>query len=228
MKEILAFILARGGSKRLPGKNIKELNGKPLIQYTIEAGQQTPEITRIIVSTDDPDIAHVARKAGAEVPFPRPASLSDDHASPVDACLYLLDCLEKDEKYIPETILLLQPTSPLRTAQHIQEAFHLYHTQKANSVLSVSSIRDELSTFVTEGNNGMIQLFVKEQNEHTLPAYKLNGAIYIVKTSAFRKERSFFTKDTLPYVMTKEDSVDIDTSFDFSLASLLLKGRSEG
>src|SRR5690606_22892236 len=131
-----AIIPARGGSKGLPGKNVKLLNGKPMIAYTIEAALNSKSISRVIVSTDDIAIAEVAKSYGAEVPFMRPVDLATDDAKSIDVYTYTIKRLEKEEDILIREIIVLQPTSPFRTAQHIDEAIELYLEKKADSVIS--------------------------------------------------------------------------------------------
>ncbi|MDD4287212.1 MAG: acylneuraminate cytidylyltransferase family protein, partial [Candidatus Peribacteraceae bacterium] len=138
--DILGIILARGGSKRLPRKNIASLNGKPLLAYTCEAALGSTLLTRVILSTDDEDIAAIGRQYGVEVPFMRPAHLATDKADSMDVLLYVLQELEKREHYAPSLVVLLQPTSPLRTSAHIDAGIVLLQQTGADSVVSVTEV----------------------------------------------------------------------------------------
>jgi len=227
MDKILAIIPARGGSKGLPGKNTKKINGKPLIEYTIEAAIASKLINRIIVSTDDQEIAEVAIKAGAEVPYLRPEYLARDDSKVIDTCLYVLAKL-KEEDYIPDAVILLQPTSPLRTSIHIKEAVEVFLEKKADSVISVCDSNYSPSLLTKIDSNGILIPVLDSydifNNRQALEkVYKLNGAIYIIKTSLLIKNKSFFGKRTYPYIMPVEASIDIDTYFDFNLAAMLQK-----
>ncbi|WP_394184879.1 acylneuraminate cytidylyltransferase family protein [Metabacillus halosaccharovorans] len=224
---MLGITLARGGSKRLPGKNIKKLNGVPLIEYTIKSAKRSKLITRYMISTDSPEIAEVAINAGAEVPFLRPGYLAEDHSNPIDACLHVLSEYKSKEGYEPEILVLLQPTSPLRTEINIDEAIKLFQYKKADSVLSVCSLEYHTNSIMTMEKQGTITPFTqnkiyKECNTDN-SIYRLNGAIYIVKTSYLKQNKSFYSTKTFPYVMSRNQSIDIDTEFDFQMASLLLR-----
>lgn len=227
-KKILAIIPARGGSKGLPGKNIKPLCGKPLIAYTIEAALNSNKISRVIVSTDDGDIKKTAILFGAEVPFLRPDSLATDTASSSDVFKYTLNRLELEEKNIIDDFVVLQPTSPLRKSIHIDEAINLFQEKKAKAV--VSFCKEQHSIFwhknidkqgklvsIFEGN------FIKNRQEIKTTYYP-NGAIYV-----FNKDYLFktpdFTQDCYAYVMDRKYSVDIDTLDDFLYAEFLLKNN---
>jgi len=226
MAEILAITLARGGSKRLPGKNIKKLDGIPLIEYTIRAAKNSEKITRFLVSTDDQKIANIAKNAGAEVPFLRPSSLSNDNSSPINGCLHALKVLKRREGYQPEIVVLLQPTSPFRTEKHIDEAIHLLNQKNAESVISACPLEHALDTFMSvnkEGKMSPLFPFNQEKESHLSNPVRLNGAIYAVKTSSLIQHQSFHFQRTYPYIMTAEDSIDIDTAFDFEVAAAFIQ-----
>lgn len=222
MDEILAITLARGGSKRLPGKNIKELEGIPLIEYTIRSAKKSKAITRFLVSTDDQKIANIALNAGAEVPFMRPASLSNDHASPIDGCLHALNELKKSEGYEPDIVVLLQPTSPFRTEKHIDETIRLLKQKNAESVISACPLEHALDTFMNVNKEGKISPFIRSNRDeygNFFNLLRVNGAIYAVKTSFLLQHQSFYSQSTYPYTMTARESIDIDTAFDFDVAT---------
>jgi len=226
MEKILAITLARGGSKRLPGKNIKELEGIPLIEYTIRAAKNSKKITRFLVSTDDQKIANIAKNAGAEVPFLRPSSLSNDQASPIDGCLHALKELKKREGYEPDIVVLLQPTSPFRTEKHIDEALHLLKQKNAESVISACPLEHELDTFRCinkEGKMSPIFPFTQDIDSNFSDRVRLNGAIYAIKTATLLQHQSFYTQNTYPYLMKAKESIDIDTAFDFEVATALFQ-----
>lgn len=225
---MIAIIPARGGSKGLPGKNIKLLNGKPLIAYTIEAALNSKNITRVIVSTDDWQIAEVARKCGAEIPFMRPKSLADDTAKSIDVYNYTINRLEGEENAEINEIIVLQPTSPLRTTQHIDEAIKMYLEKNADSVISYCQedhpifwnkyINDE-GKFkeIFEGD------YLKNRQE-IQPTYFPNGAIYIFRTNILLQSR-YYTQKSYAYLMEKKCSVDIDSLEDFEYAEWLMKNH---
>ena len=227
-KKLLGFITARGGSKRLPNKNILELAGKPLIAWTIEAALDSKYIDRVIVSTDDEKIANISQKYGADVPFMRPAELSTDTATSIDVIEHGLNTLaESGDNY--DYITLLQPTSPLRTSRHIDESVNIFLEKNANSVISVTETSHSplWANEIPESGSmkGFLRDDVKNKRSQDLPIYyQLNGAIYISKISSLLNERSFFQKnDVYAYKMERLNSVDIDSKIDFEFASLLIR-----
>jgi CMP-N,N'-diacetyllegionaminic acid synthase len=228
MTNILALIPARGGSKGVPGKNIKTMAGKPLIAWTISAAQDVRSL-RTMVSTDDEDIARISRQYGASVPFMRPADLSTDTAGSVDVVLHALDWLHVNEGFSPEFILLLQPTSPLRTSADIQAAMELQKKKNANAVVSVCPAAHPVSWLIDMQGDGKVMTSPDANRESRRQdanlQYQLNGAMYLVRTSAFYEERKFITQNTFAYVMPPERSIDIDSPWDFYLADLILKDK---
>jgi len=226
---LLAIIPARGGSKRLPGKNIKDFCGKPMIAWSIEAAKECRLISRVIVSTDDDNIAAVARRFGAEVPFMRPKALATDAAKTSDVIRHTLTTLKDKERYTPDYICLLQPTAPLRTAKHITKAVDLMLSRKADACVSVVETRINPYFTNTIGKDGMFHDYIKNTGRKYVAKlksqkiYALNGAIYIIKTDVFLKEQTFEPKKTAAYVMNQEDSVDVDTINDFMIAEFIKK-----
>lgn len=223
---ILALIPARGGSKRLPGKNVRPLGGKPLIVWSIEVAKGIPEICDILVSTDDAAIAEVARRAGALVPWLRPAELATDAAASVDVCLHALDWYESEHGAI-DGLLLLQPTSPFRSRSTVLKGIELFRSHERRPVLGVSpaashpawcfSIRDAtLHPFVDDGG---LQL----RSQDLPPAFVVNGALYLIGPDELRRRRSLFGDAMVPVVAeSREESIDIDTELDWQLAESLL------
>lgn len=200
-KRILALIPARGGSKRLSKKNIRPLSGEPLIARTIEQAKNSKYIDRIIVSTDDEEIAGISKKYGAEVPFLRPRELAADNSKSVDVILHAVERLKNNDSCIYDLIILLQPTSPLRASEDIDKALELLFTKEAEAVVSVCK----------DGHEG---------------SYKPNGAIYSASYNYIKKYGGFFGGKTLDYVMPEDRSVDIDDETDFRLAEFLIKKTS--
>lgn len=223
---ILGLISARGGSKGIPYKNIKPLNGKPLIAYTIEQARESKCLTRLIVSTDDENIADMAKEYGAEVPFMRPNELAQDHTPGIDVVLHAIDWLNTNEGYCPDAIMLLQPTSPFRMAADIDNAVAIYNERNPLSLVSVC-IADDNPYWMMSINDGILTpLFghIDHTRRQDLPkAYKLNGAIYISSPAVLKERRTFFTENTIPYIMPRERSMDIDDMLDFHIAEYLLK-----
>ena len=222
-KKVLAIIPARGGSKRLPQKNSKLLHGKPLIVHSIEAAKQAEVIDEILVSTDDLDIAKIACEAGAYVPFLRPDYLSTDQASSVDVVCHAIEYLQRYKKMDFEYIVLLQPTSPLRKALHIQEAFDILEEKKGDAVISVCEVEHSPLWINQLPEDGSMIEFISSEIKGTrsqdLPQYyRVNGAIYICSIPRFLKEKDFFISDNIyAYKMRTYESVDIDTMIDFLL-----------
>jgi N-acylneuraminate cytidylyltransferase/CMP-N,N'-diacetyllegionaminic acid synthase len=232
--KILAVIPARGGSKGLPGKNIIPLNGKPLIYWTIKAAQDARCVDRIFVSTDDRRIADTAKQFNAEVPWLRPPELADDASSVIDAVKYDVTRFRDRENYNPEYILLLQPTSPLRTGKDIDGAFALLKEKNAGAVVSVTecSTHPYIMKVLDAGKKVhdfmAIPLDAKKMNRQNFPqVHALNVALYLIKTELFLKNETFLVSDaTVGYEMPPERSVDIDTGFDLITASALMSGMN--
>lgn len=230
MSKILGIIPARGGSKGIPGKNIKLLADKPLIAWTIEAALDSHGLDRIIVSTDDEMIAKLSLEWGAEVPFLRPASLAEDSSPTMDVVLHALDHMELKENFCPDYILLLQPTSPLRTSQDIDNALEKASRHNADAVVSIciANPHPYLAKRLSEG--GTIADFISQEKIYTRrqelpPAYALNGAIYLNRRSSLLQEKTFLPEGTYGYVMPDERSIDIDNPWDFHLADLIMRAR---
>jgi len=226
-KKVLAIIPARGGSKRLPGKNILPLADIPLIGWTINAAINCSSIDKVIVSTDCQEIADVSKSFGADVPFVRPKDLSNDFASSIAVVLHSIDFIV-NSGWKPDLIVLLQPTSPLRTSFDIDNAFGLYNDKNADSIVSVcESEHSPIWANVLPENMLMSNFLPKEhlnRRSQDLPTYyRLNGAIYIANVLELIKYKSFIMPDnTYAYIMDKEHSVDIDTYLDFKLAEFIL------
>jgi N-acylneuraminate cytidylyltransferase/CMP-N,N'-diacetyllegionaminic acid synthase len=220
---VVAVISARGGSKRLPRKNVLPLAGKPLIAWTIESALRAKNLMRVLVSTDDVEIAEVARQFGAEVPLLRPAELAEDSSTSVDVVLHVLDWLSRNEQPLPSFVLLLQPTSPLRTADDINASLNLQKEKNANAVVSVCESGHPISFLKRINSSGeLLPLSVDDPAERT---FQLNGAIYLVSTAVFMKERTFTPKGCFAYIMPQERSLDVDTPWDFHVADLVLKEK---
>lgn len=226
--KILALITARGGSKRLPGKNIRQLGGKPLIVWSIDAAKGISDICDMLVSTDDPAIAVVCSEAGASVPWLRPAELATDTASSVDVALHALDWYEA-EKGAVDGLLLLQPTSPFRTKQTIQRGIELFAEHARQPVLGVSPAqihpmwtlkieRDYLVPFLPE--HGM-----EVRSQDLAPAYVVNGSFYLISPADLRARRSFAGGKTIPLLVpSPQEAWDIDTEWDWSIADAMVAG----
>ena len=228
-RSILAIIPARGGSKRLPGKNIKYLGDKPLIAWTIEAAKGSQYVDRIIVSTDFDEIAKVATCCGADVPFKRPSYLATDEASSEDVIVHTFNWLEENnEGKLFDYFILLQPTSPFRTTSHIHEAIRQFiDNYKADAVVAVYENNLPASGVKPHCKDNLFNSVcnISGINEHS--SYVINGALYICKTSVFLKDKSFYKRNCLPFIMGKKSSLDIDTKTDWLMAEKIKINTSQ-
>lgn len=231
---ILGIIPARGGSKGIPKKNMADLMGQPLLKYTFDAAKGSKLLDRIILSTDDEEFASYGRENGIEIAM-RPGELASDTALLKDTIKYHLAGLEK-EGYKPDIFILLQPTSPLRTSQHIDEALQkLIDDREADAIVSVKDIPHEyLPMKIMElDDTGALNFYYEDGekyvNRQSLPKfYARNGAaVYAVYTDIFLKTGSLYGTRCIPYFMKDEESVDIDTSFDLFIAECILKKRDK-
>lgn len=224
-KTFLAIIPARGGSKRLPRKNILPLAGKPLINWSIEAGLASKYIDKVLVSSDDDEILAVAEQARAHT-IKRPPELAQDASTSFDAIRHAIENVD-----VYDYIVLLQPTSPLRTGQHIDEAIEILVRKSADAVISVTPM--EHSPYwcnILPADDGMADFLRPEvvnlRSQDLDTHYRLNGAIYICKTDKLLKAGSFFLKERVyAYKMDNDRSVDIDSHVDFKLAEFLLSEK---
>lgn len=226
-KKVLAIIPARGGSKGVPRKNIREVAGKPLIAWTILQARKSLYIDRLVVSTDDEEIADVARQWGSEVPFLRPAHLAKDDTPGIDPVLHALESLPGYDY-----VVLLQPTSPLRSHADIDGCIELCAGRAACSCVSVTQPEKSPYWMFTIDDCGKMQwLFESDKliarRQDLPPAYALNGAVYVAATESIVESRSFVTEGAVPYLMSNGNSVDIDTEADLLLAEILLQKGSE-
>lgn len=225
MKNI-AIIPARSGSKGVKDKNIRNLCGKPLMAYTIEAALKTGEFDEVMVSTDSEKYAEIARKSGANVPFLRSEATASDTASSWDMVDEVLLNYKKLGKSF-DTFCLLQPTSPLRTVEDIKEAYQIYRDKAVFAVVSVCEAEHSPLWCGHLPLNHEFINFVQPENLKQRQAggkfYRLNGAIYIVNISRFEKDRQLYKKGSFAYIMNQEKSVDIDTELDFKLAEVIMK-----
>jgi CMP-N,N'-diacetyllegionaminic acid synthase len=228
MGRIVGLITARGGSKAIPRKNISSLAGKPLIAWTIQAAQQSLALERVIVSTDDEEIAQVAREWGAEVPFMRPSELARDDSPHHDVMVHALRWLESQSAAPPDYLMLLQPTSPLRTAEDIDGAIALAAEKNADTVVSVSAVHHHPYLTKQIAPDGRLLDFVARPEGYLPrqvlpPVYALNGAIYLVRRSVLLERDDWYTEDTYAYIMPAERSIDINSPWDLHLTELILR-----
>lgn len=227
-EKVLAIIPARSGSKGIKNKNIKELNKKPLIAYTIEVARKSEIFEDIVVSTDSEKYAEISKEYGAIVPFLREEKLSSDTASSLDVILDVLEKMEKLGKRY-ETLVLLQPTSPLRTVENLKEAYNLYLKNKANAVVSVCEMEHSplWSNILPIDNkmDGFLKKIGNKNRQQLEKYYRINGAIYIANIEYFKRYKDFYYKNSYAYIMSRENSIDIDEEIDFKIAEFLMKEK---
>ncbi|MFH0732467.1 MAG: acylneuraminate cytidylyltransferase family protein [Candidatus Omnitrophota bacterium] len=226
-KSILAVIPARGGSKRLPYKNIKPLLGKPLIGRTIEQAKKSKYLDKIIVSTDSPKIAKVARGYNAEVPFMRPRDLSGDEVPLFDVVVHALKFYEK-KGICFDIAVILQPPCPFRTSKDIDDAVEFLFKKKAKAIISICEAFHHPMWMNILPPDGCLKDFlprsVRGKNSQYLPKFfQLNGAIFLGFADYIKKHKSYYGRQTYAYIMPKERSIEIDDMTDFKLAEALLK-----
>ena len=229
-REVLGIIPARGGSKGLPRKNVLPLCGKPLIAWTIEAALNASEISRVVVTSDDDEIASVAHGCGAEI-IMRPADLAADASPTEPALLHVLDALEGAEGYVPDAVALLQCTSPLRGSDIVDAGIELLFAGNADAVLTVCPIQHwYLAGTITEEGE-----YRPEYDYHNRPfsqnmphRYRENGALYVTKTALLRAEKCRLGGRVQALVMDAARSIDIDTPEDFALAAQVMCGLRPG
>lgn len=230
---ILAIIPARGGSKGLPGKNILPLAGQPLIAYTIAAANNAALLDRVVISTDSHQIADVARQYGGETPFIRPLELARDDTLIYPVLIHTIQWLKTHDDYLPDYVMLLQPTSPLRTSQDIDNAISKALDNDADGIVSLCHADPHPYLTMRLDQNEIISQFMKldapltekYSRRQDLPdAYNINGAIYLAKRQVLLEKNTFYTDRTYAYIMPPERSIDIDSQWDLRLAELVLNG----
>ncbi|WP_419782407.1 cytidylyltransferase domain-containing protein [Malaciobacter marinus] len=225
---MIAVIPARGGSKGLPGKNIKDLLGKPMIAYTIEEALKSKYITEVIISTDCKEIEEVAIKYGAKSSFLRPEYLASDSAKAIDNYIYTIDRLNKEFNYDIKDFVVLQPTSPLRTVEDIDGAIKLFKEKAADSVVSYTEEHHpiEWHKYITE--DGKFENIFEEKllnRQEIKKSYFPNGAVFVFDYELIKQEK-YYSDNSYAYIMPRLRSVDVDTIEDFKYIKFLLQERS--
>lgn len=226
---IMAIIPARAGSKGIKDKNIVDLAGKPLIAYTIEAALKSSYIDEVYVSTDGEKIAEVAKKYGARVPFLRSKELASDIA-PTN--LAILEHMKKllEARKGTDHMILLQPTSPLRTRENIDEAIKIYFDEKADNIVSVKPLKESLELVYSIDEEKNLNKYLEDDGRTRRQDFKkyyvLNGAIYITSWENYIENQSFYIGKTRSYVMSEEESVDIDDMLDLKFARVLIEEKN--
>ena len=227
---ILALIPARGGSKGVPRKNIRLLHGKPLIAYSIEAAKAARGLDGVFVDSDDREIIEAALRLGAEAPWIRPAEFATDSASVVDAVLHFARRFERERGILPRAVVLLQPTSPLRSCASIEVGVNLFLRNGGESVVSVSAAREHPHAARKIDREGVLQEFIPGAEDPACrqdlpPAFVVDGGIFISTITNLETQRSFFSPRTRAIRTPAEESLDIDTMRDWEFAEFLLGRR---
>ncbi len=228
---MLAIIPARGGSKGLPGKNIKMLGNKPLIFWTIEAALKAKNVTKVILSTDDKEIADICSETGIEIPFMRPNNLAEDSSPAIDTYIYTINKLKEENIYHADEYVVLLPTVPFVSAQDIDNAINLFHENEADSVVSTTKLDFPKEwIFDVASDTNLIQKTENDISSKNRQEYKYsfipNGGIYVLKHSLVSNQKTYYFKKTLSYIMPRERSIDIDTELDFKFAEFLVKEKN--
>lgn len=229
-QKVLAVVAGRGGSKGLPRKNVLPVGGRPMIAWSVAAGQSAALVDRVIVSTDDAEIAEVARQAGGDVPFLRPAALANDQASVYDALFHAIDTIDG----IFGWVVLLQATSPLRTGADIDAALALCERSGAPACISVTTPPKPPYWMFSMGAGGHLHRLLEppaaaDRRQELPPAYVPNGAVYVARIDWLRQCRNFLTEETVALVMPPERSVDVDHRLDLLVAeALFAEAKSVG
>jgi CMP-N,N'-diacetyllegionaminic acid synthase len=229
-EKVLGLILARAGSKGLPGKNLRDLGGKPLIAWSIDAGRQSARVDDVVVSTDGEAIAAVARQCGADVPFLRPPALATDEAASIDAVEHAVDWLnERGRSY--GYLVLLEPTSPLREASDVDRALEMLAASDAGAVVSVCRADVAHPSFMYRiGADGRLEPYLSAQpdglrRQDIEPLYYLDGTVYVSRVDTLRSRRSFYHEGTVGYEVPKWKAPEIDDEVDFMLVEAIMRHR---
>lgn len=224
---VLGVITARGGSKGIKKKNIVDLCGKPLICYSIDAAQKSQYLKDFLISTDAKDIAKIGKDHGADVPFMRPKELSEDDSKSIDVVLHALEWAEKNWSKKYDYVMILQPTSPFREPEDIDESIKLAYENKADSVISMKELSDFSMKKLKKIKDNKIIPFSEDEGQFSdrrqdlEPIYKRNCAIYLTKTELIRK-KDLFGEISIPYIMSEDRSLDINEKIDLFVARVLM------
>jgi N-acylneuraminate cytidylyltransferase len=219
---LLALIPARGGSKGIPRKNIRDFCGKPLISWSIDAAKESNCVDQIVVSTDDHEIASIAEMSGAEVPFLRPSEISGDTTPGIATVLHAMEMLPK-----VSDVLLLQPTSPLRISSDIESIFKLRNRYQLESAVSITFSSKHPAWMYSLNQRDQLLPFLDRDKancrQQLPPSYYLNGALYLASREFLLREKALISEDTVGYIMPPDRSVDIDTLLDWEWAEFLMR-----
>ena len=223
-KKVLGIIPARGGSKRLPRKNVLSLNGKPMIAWTIDAALNSKYIDKVIVSTDDDEISNISKEYGAEIPFSRPDCLASDTATSNDVIMHAINSID----YRADIVVILQPTSPLRKTEHIDDCLNSLVEKKADGIVSVTPCEHSPLWANVLPDDGCMDRFLTtnalKRSQDLQEFYRLNGAIYCFTSNSINLNGGVaYSKNVFSYIIPSEFSVDIDTKIDFMLAESIIE-----
>jgi CMP-N,N'-diacetyllegionaminic acid synthase len=230
MPGVLAIVPARAGSKGVPGKNLRPLAGRSLIEYAAAAARASGVLDRAILSTDSPEIAEAGRRAGLEVPFMRPAALAQDDTPMISVVRHAIDTLVA-AGWTPDTIVLLQPTSPLRQPDHVRRAVALLHDTNADSVVTVVPVPGHLAPdYVMRIDDGRLRPFLEEgrritRRQDVRPAFYRDGTVYAFRRSTIERCGDIYGDDCRPLIVEASASLSIDTLDDWDAAERILAGR---
>lgn len=233
MMQTLGIILARGGSKGIPGKNIKAFCEKPLIAWSIDQGLKSKKIDELIVSTDSKEIADISLQYGAKVPFIRPSHLSEDTSSSIDAIFHAVK-FYKDKGYNFEKVILLEPTSPLRDTTDIEKAFEILESnKKAKSIVGIAHVSGAHPDFLVKLDSEKFITFYKndfnfKRRQELEDLFFFEGSLYISYTDTLIERKSFYHNQTMGYVMPKWKAFEIDESEDFIIAESIMQAKLAG
>ncbi|PMH28899.1 acylneuraminate cytidylyltransferase [Vibrio lentus] len=230
-KKVLVVIAARGGSKGLPGKNIRDLCGKPLIGWSIEAALNSKYADRVVVTTDDEVIAEVARSEGADVPFLRPAKFATDQSPSSGAILHAIDFCEVEGKY--EYVVLLEPTSPLTESQDVDRALEILSASDSLAIVGIADVEDCHPEFcVQKSKNGKITKYgeanfsMPKRRQDLETIYAFDGSLYISDIDTYKKYQTFYHENTIGYVSEPWKKYEIDTLMDFLVVEVMMKNKN--
>lgn len=232
----VGIIPARGGSKRIPRKNIRLLAGKPLIAYTIEAALRSTHLERLIVSTDDEEIAEISKQYGAEIPFLRPASLAEDSTPDQPVLRHTLEWLREYNKYEPDIVLNLRPTTPFKTPQTIDRVIQITADTGADIVRTMTLVEGVHHPYwmytLSEDRDALpfmdgIEVTPYYQRQLLPPVYRINGVVDAYKTTVIESGNILDNHNMRAVVISEEESIDIDTEFDFKLCEFILKSEAD-
>jgi CMP-N-acetylneuraminic acid synthetase len=224
--KILGIIPARGGSKGIPQKNLRKILGKPMIQYSIDAAKKS-KINKIIVSTDNKKIAKFAESQNIEVPFMRPKKFASDSAKTIDVIKHTLNFLDKNQNYQPDIVIILQPTSPMRTSTIINRSINLLHKNKTTSVISVSKIKTHPNSSFSYNGTFLkpfrkdFKKFDRRQKNESL--YFPTGSIYTTFLKTIKKYDSIYGPNIKPIITEQDESIDIDSIYDLFVSEMTMK-----